>query len=107
MKPQGVPTSSSAEDTCESVFLVSAVVGTVAGVIASAVCSALLLGGAYPEALAVVGAVLGCAVFGTLAAVVFVPAYLAFHHHRHCSAPAEVQEQPAARFGDTAIPLTD
>jgi hypothetical protein len=106
MKPQGVSTSSSAEDTCESVFLVSAVVGTVAGVIASAVCSAQLLGGAYPEALAVVGAVLGCGVFGTLAAVVFVPAYLAFHH-RHPSAPAEAQGQPAARFGDAAIPLTD
>lgn len=103
MNHQGVPTSSSAEDACESVFAVSAVLGAVAGVVASSVCSAQWLGGAYPEALAVVGAVLGCSLFGALGAVVVAPAYAAFVHSRHAPAPAEVEEQSAPHFGDAAM----
>jgi uncharacterized membrane protein YeaQ/YmgE (transglycosylase-associated protein family) len=103
MNDQGVSTSSSAEDTCESVFVVSAVLGTVAGVVASSVCSAQWLGGAFAEALAIVGAVLGCSLFGAIGAVVVGPAYAALVHHRHAPAPAEVEEQPATRLGDAAM----
>jgi hypothetical protein len=103
MKLQGVPTSSSAEDICESVFLGSAVLGAVAGVIGATVCSARLLGGGYAEALAVAGAALGCWLLGTLGAVVFGPACAAVLHHRRAPAPAAVEGQPAASFGDAAM----
>jgi hypothetical protein len=107
MKHEGVPTSSSAEDICESVFLACAVLGTVAGAIGATALSAGLFGGGYAEALAVAGAAVGCWLLGTLGAVVFGPACAALHRRWHAPAPAEIREQAAASFSDAAITLTD
>jgi hypothetical protein len=101
MNTQGIPTPSSAEDACESVFLGCTVLGTFAGVLAAAVGSAELLGGAYVEAVAVAGAAVGGATFGALGAFVLGPAWAALLAHRHAPA-SEVAEHPPA-----AVPVAD
>jgi len=101
MRRQGVPTTSPScvaldartESAAEAVFLVCAVLGTVAGAVGAAVCSALLLDGGYLDALAIAGGAVGCWVFASLGALAA---------DRTGAQAARRHEPAAGPFGDAA-----